>query len=525
MRRSNQERGRPKPHSQAGSVAGEDADFSDAEPSESGSQGGRSNATGGSSKKWMTIEEREAAYNEARSRIFMGFEEKEKGKEKDLSGSSSSLSLVSISASTSGGGSSVDDLDESVGTPATESEWSAPITIPRDKKDGRRSGGSGNNSGNSSSRSLRSTAPAFNVSGSSSSRNSRAPSPSFQYASLYEPPASTIAYDMSQPPGQTPVPNYPAPWGYPFPSSAQNPVPYVPHYQHFYAPPYGWPHPQQNGTPPNADHPTPVDIYSHGSQVPPHAVQYANPYMWTNAHQPGPTALQHSQPPSQPRHPTHTHSLPAQIPVQYPGQYVSPYPYAMPGYYQPQPQHPPAQHVPPPPPHMVGQPIFPEAPHSMNGSGGRSHHINGNSPGHSRTSSRNSTGGPGVIGGGKRGGPPPRTAWSYGPGISMGGFGHPGNGGHMGGDVVGPRLSSTMRRTSGASSAGSGSTGNRTPAGDEASSSAVSHILINSLFSVSLIIRSDFSVIFHDFLVLATDFHFHVITPSIARETGLGCWA
>jgi hypothetical protein len=29
----------------------------------------------------MTIEEREAAYNEARSRIFMGFEDKEKGKE------------------------------------------------------------------------------------------------------------------------------------------------------------------------------------------------------------------------------------------------------------------------------------------------------------------------------------------------------------------------------------------------------------------------------------------------------------
>src|ERR1700722_15436766 len=96
MRRSNQDR-RPKVQSQAGSVAGEDADLSDAEPSESGSLGSRSNATGGSNKKHMTIEEREAAYNEARSRIFMGFEEKEK----EMSASSSTHSLAS-SASTSG---------------------------------------------------------------------------------------------------------------------------------------------------------------------------------------------------------------------------------------------------------------------------------------------------------------------------------------------------------------------------------------------------------------------------------------
>ncbi|KII87410.1 hypothetical protein PLICRDRAFT_79552, partial [Plicaturopsis crispa FD-325 SS-3] len=63
-----------KPRSQADSVVGEDGEFSDIEPSEAGSVGGRSNATG-SSKKHMTLEEREAAYNEARSRIFMNFEE------------------------------------------------------------------------------------------------------------------------------------------------------------------------------------------------------------------------------------------------------------------------------------------------------------------------------------------------------------------------------------------------------------------------------------------------------------------
>ncbi|KAF5342741.1 hypothetical protein D9758_015926 [Tetrapyrgos nigripes] len=74
MRRSQQDH-RVKPT--------EDADSSDVEPSEAGSMGGRSNATGGSGKKWMTIEEREAAYNAARNRISMDFEEKEKEKEKE----------------------------------------------------------------------------------------------------------------------------------------------------------------------------------------------------------------------------------------------------------------------------------------------------------------------------------------------------------------------------------------------------------------------------------------------------------
>lgn len=65
MRRGINERIRSKQNSQAGSVAGDDADLSDVEPSESGSFGGRSSAAG-TSKKQRTIEEREAAYNEAR---------------------------------------------------------------------------------------------------------------------------------------------------------------------------------------------------------------------------------------------------------------------------------------------------------------------------------------------------------------------------------------------------------------------------------------------------------------------------
>src|ERR1700729_2885938 len=100
MRRTLNERIRSKPHTPAGSVAGDDADLSDVEPSESGSFGGRSSAPG-ISKKQRTIEEREAAYNEARTRIFMEFQEKEKEQEKDMSASSSTQSLVSESASTS----------------------------------------------------------------------------------------------------------------------------------------------------------------------------------------------------------------------------------------------------------------------------------------------------------------------------------------------------------------------------------------------------------------------------------------
>lgn len=42
------------------------------------------------------------------------------------------------------------------------------------------------------------------------------------------------------------------------------------------------------------------------------------------------------------------------------------------------------------------------------------------------------------------------------------------------GEQIGPRLNSSVRRMSQTSSVGSSSTGNRTPAGDEASSTAVS---------------------------------------------------
>jgi hypothetical protein len=254
MRRSLVDRQRPKPHSQAGSVAGEDAELSDPEPSEAGSLGGRSNATGGS-KKHKTIAEREAAYNEARSRIFMDFNEKER-KEKDLSASSSTVSLTSGSVTSAGETSSMGDMDDSVSSPTTESEWSGPVV--RDKKDSHRSNGS-------SSRNLRSTAPGPSFNGSNSSRGSRAPSPSsFKYPTLYEPSPVAVPYDLLQAPVQ--APGYGNPYMYAYPQPAPPAPNYIPPY-HYYAT-YPYPHPQtplQNADPGNPSHQ--ADVYP--SQQPP----------------------------------------------------------------------------------------------------------------------------------------------------------------------------------------------------------------------------------------------------------------
>ena len=458
MRRSALDRSRGKPQSHTGSVAGEDADLSDVEPSESGSVGGRSNATGGSNKKRMTIEEREAAYNEARSRIFMDFEEKEK--EKDMNDSSSSLSLVSGSASTSGGTgcSSIEDFEDMASSPATESEWSGSIT--RDKKDNKHGLGIP-----SASRPLRSTAPPFNANGSGSSRGSRAASPSFTYASLYEPPASSSSYDPTQVPGQVPGPSYMAPYIYPYPPSSQPPhAPYVAPYQ-LYAP-----YPYQPNMTLGMEMPTPTTgtLYS-----PTHPIGYDNPYGWSHP-PPPPPPMQHQGPPTQPP-PTLNHTAPL---LQNPVQYQPPYaPYPVPGYYPP--SHP-DPHMPQPIPHMASPPMFAcEAPRSINGNGpshsNRIVQANGSSTGtnSSRTSSRNSTG-TGMNGVGKRHTAPlARSPWNYGPGTNGFNYGalNMGSSGLSGSDVVvGPRLSSSMRRGSGTSI---GSTGNWTSTCDEASSTAV----------------------------------------------------
>ncbi|KAF9006064.1 hypothetical protein BDQ17DRAFT_1352661 [Cyathus striatus] len=389
MRRSPSDR-RNKPLSQAGSVAGEDADLSDMDqPSETGSLGGRSNATGGSNKKRgaMTIEEREAAYKEARTRIFMDFEEKEK--EKDLSTSSSSV--VSGSASTNGG--SVGDIDDTGSSPATESEWSGPVT--RDKN---RRGGSGPSM-------RRSGGPYGNSSG--SSRNSRAPSPSsFTYASLYEPPPSApTLYDPNQPQSNT---------GYqyvvPYP---QGPNP--PYISPYYYPYHTYhPHPTSDPTTPaNGDPYTPQQPM----QTTPSAIA-ASDFTTPLTHQ-NSTPIMTSPPGTQP---------PQYAPQQYMPSHAYTYPPPPMAYYPP-----PGQHMPPPPPNM-GHPLY-DVPHGVNGSVSPNGFINSGSPYANGIPSQNNgnanangygsnRNGPTVVNGGKgRAGTMPgqaRASWSFGPGISGG---------------------------------------------------------------------------------------------------------
>ncbi|KAA1469016.1 hypothetical protein DENSPDRAFT_834535 [Dentipellis sp. KUC8613] len=447
MRRTPGDRMRSKPTSRTGSVGGEDVELSDGEPSEGGSNGSRSHT-----KKHLTIEEREAAYNEARSRIFMNFEEKAKEKENDMSASSSTFSLVSGSASTSGGGSSsAGDIDDSISTAATESEWSGPAT--RDKRDNRRNG-SGANSARSSSRSLRSVHA-------SSSRNSRAPSPSFTYASIYEPPA-TMPYDASQGTGQAPQAYLP--YMYPYPPPGQplqqgymQPYPYLP------------PYPYMANSDPGS--PTSEGLYAQGHGQPSQQVPFINAhYMW----------------PPVPGAPQGTHSAgPSPAPGGAYHQYgtAAPYgPYAMAGYYPPLNPH--AQpHIPPMP--NQGQAMYPAEPQAqMNGNGGAMSNGEGAGSAFRRPQARSSTNGSSSSIGsqGRRQAPGAKGAWSYGPGVSLGGYQIPGMsavggvpntmglGAGENAGAVGPRLSNS-RRTSGNSS---GSAGAKTPGGDEASSVASS---------------------------------------------------
>jgi hypothetical protein len=455
MRRNFQDRHRLKSQpSSSGSVAGDDADFSDIEPSEAGSQSGRSNTTG-SSKRHMTIEEREAAYNKARSRIFMDFEEKEKAKEKDMSASSSTFSLVSGSASTSAGrdSGSVCDLDDSVSTAATESEWSGPVAREKIRRSG-----SGNNSAGSSSRSLRS----FNANG-GSSRGSRATSPSFSYASLYEPPPTT--YEAPQYFGPPPV-GYVPPYVYPYPpppGQAQG-QPMMPPYPYY--PPYPYHHPQH----PHSDPTSPTGgegMFPPASHPHSQSLSYPPPYMWPHGHPPPPPPPQHTQSaPPQTLHQSSATQPTSNIPpgqnAQYPVPFMPPpsayVPYSVPYY-------PPGAPGPPPPPHFQGQHGYtPNVPPLMNGTN------IGNTNGVESNQSRRN-GASGGNNGGRRNAPKARSAWSYGPGPGVAGYPY------GSGETVGPRLSSTMRRTSGNSSAGSGS--NRT-AGDEASSTAVRYLSFES---------------------------------------------
>ncbi|KAF8637642.1 hypothetical protein AX17_002710 [Amanita inopinata Kibby_2008] len=450
-----------KSQSQANSVAGDDGELSDIEPSETGSLGGKSTSTSGNSKKRPTIEEREAAYKEARSRIFMDFEEKEK--EKDMSASSSSLSLASGSG---GPGSSAGDLDDG-SSPATESEWSGSNTreYRKDLNDLKRS------SGTSSSRSSR-HGPTFG--GSTSMRNSRASSPSFKYASIYDAPQANhyyephVQYPEPLNPGYHP-PQYPAP--YPTPGHPPNvpfspPYQYHPHFNPYQAPPLQpQQHPNEGILPANGD------MYT-ASMGP------GNGFAWQNPNQPSAHHLPHPQPPP------HPHSAPNQMintpphhgqGPQYMPYTIPAYPYPMPGYYPP-----PTQMLPP----YVNPGAVPlyDVPGSTNGAmsnnytpvgTGRSGINNGvnMSPDGGRNNVRCSSSSAmnGAASKGRSGPtiPPTRSGWSYGPGIGMGGYVAP----HGSGDIVGPRLSSSRRQLGN----GNGNSGHsRSSNNDDVSSTASS---------------------------------------------------
>ncbi|KAK7056400.1 hypothetical protein VNI00_002954 [Paramarasmius palmivorus] len=451
MRRTQQDR-RVKPRSQAGSVTGEEADLSDVEPSEAGSLGGRSSVAGGSNKKRMTIEEREAAYQEARSRIFMDFDEKGKEKEKDMSASSSTLSLSSAPTSASSTG----DIDDSASSLATESERSGPSYTRRDTRR------SGNASASSVSRSTRNTY----TNGSGSSRNSRAPSPSSSvtYPSLlYDPSSSGQSYDPSQQhtsPGAYP----PGPIMYPYPPPPQPPNPaYAPY--GYYPYPYGHlPPPSQNSSDPSAS----PEMYP-SPPPPPPQMMYGQPYVWPHPQNQNPM---HPPPPMSPQN---SSNQTANQPPQYPAYMPHPqgYGYPMPGYYTPPPGH--TMHPP--------GPQFYDDTRIVNGSmAGNSNH-GGYMGDHTAQQARGGNGFNGRHNNNRsqpngtektRGGAPaPRSVWSYGPGISGHGLpmgsGNSSSASSVNGDAVGPRLTHSMRKMSNASTGSSGQY-RQSSNGDEAAS-------------------------------------------------------
>ncbi|KAF7309039.1 ATP-dependent DNA helicase PIF1 [Mycena kentingensis (nom. inval.)] len=428
-----------KPMSQASSVTGDDGDVSDVEASETGSLGGRSSVSA-ASKPRMTIEERTAAYNEARNRIFIDFDEK------DQSSASSSASLVSGSSTSASG--------DEPGSPATESEWSGPSTKKQPPH-----------------RANRSSAPAFMSSNtsSSSSRNSRAPSPAFKYATLYEPPppgGMSIALPSYDGPhnvapgfqGAAPTSFATTAYGvlsllHP-PTDAARPhtsVPILPTIRPILAPVDAQlgPRDQNGGTPPP---PPPAQNPNHMNGSPPPMPQY-NAYPVPHPHTPSPPSGYAAY-----------EATPTNANLPYaPGQ---------PSFYNHGPPHPmsPYMSPPPPPPPQMQQTQSFEAPRANGGRHNSNGNGNGNGNGQPQRRNGNINGINGNGNGKGRGGvaPPQRSAWSFGPGISAGGVDFPSGGSSSAyPPPVGPRLSGSMygpgmgmRR---------GSSGNRTTSGSGSS--------------------------------------------------------
>ncbi|CAK5267243.1 unnamed protein product [Mycena citricolor] len=421
------------------SVVGDDGDVSDVEASETGSAGGRSNA----SKHRLTIEERTAAYNEARNRIFDDFEEREKEQLQKTESTSSAASSSGMSTTTTSASDEYYDPD-GPGSPATESEWSVPSST-RKHHHSQHPHRANSNAGSSRSR-------GFNPnSSSSSSRNSRASSPSFKYPSLYEPPppgssANGSGMNANLPPFDPAHQHHSAPAFGAMPQGTT-------YYNAPYALPQGYmhPHPPYNGyfAPPYAS------PYSHpgtpGSDPEIYAYNHNNahgPYPWFPAGQPG----ENTSPP------------PYGIPppgVYYDGHGLGPPPGAPPGTNNGMPpmsmgpnsngihHGPPNPYAPPyyPPPHG-GMPPY--------GSYEQRQNVHGR-PGSNRRPNHGVNQSNGVKRGIHPQPVPQRAAWSYGPGIT-GGIDFP----TLVRDTVGPRLSGLgggMRRGTRTTSGSGSSTG------------------------------------------------------------------
>ena len=204
---------RRKPISQSDSTVDEDDDLSDPDRSDTGNHRGRSNVSGGDShrKKYMTIEEREAVYNQARAHIFNDFEEREKSKEMSV-GESSTSSQVFSSDSTR----AVKD-DRSVQTftaGSSERSLSGPTTHDRGQ------------SGEITRKPLPPRPP-----GHEGSYSLRLPPLPFYYTSIYGPPSHSS--DQSQHLGyqSSGYPDAHMRTNYPEQALGQDPVPQYPYYQ------------------------------------------------------------------------------------------------------------------------------------------------------------------------------------------------------------------------------------------------------------------------------------------------------
>lgn len=366
---------RSKASSQTGSGNDDSAvgtgDVSDGDMSEAGS-------VRGVKKKNLTLSERQAQYEEARSRIFKDLEEKEKQKSQDMSASSSTLSLLSVDSSSAGapsggGSSSVGESPDDSGSVDRDRDWDSSS---KDKKDYHYTASLA--SGNA--RSSRPHNPVFNGSG----------HPSGYYPTLYDPSAPS-GPNLSQ--SQTNHPHYQPPH---YPVYSYGPPSFMS--------PYPYPYPYPPPPPPNdasAGHvtmnPAPPISPNESSTSNPHEmyamppVSYMNPYMWSQSphappnphHPPSQAPPEYGQVPyhnSPPNHPIHSHAYgspmpfyvpptpvhsqsphqPPQSRMHIPPMQPPPQPQMHPPLhtYQPQPQHPQQLFHPPPPP----PPPQPQAP-------------------------------------------------------------------------------------------------------------------------------------------------------------------